>query len=50
VTPEDILENISDDDLIRQYFANAEAKERIIAEKFKKMRERVKKEKDVEVL
>ena len=44
-----VLENISDDDLIRQYFANAEAKERAIADKFKKLRDRVKKDKDVEV-
>jgi hypothetical protein len=45
-----VLENISDDDLIRQYFANAEAKERAIAEKFRKLRDRVKKKGDVEVL
>ena len=45
-----VLENISDDDLIRQYFANAEAKERFIAEKFRKLRDRVKKDKNIEVL
>jgi hypothetical protein len=45
-----VLENISDDDLIRQYFANAESKERAIAEKSKRLRDRVKKDKNIEVL
>jgi hypothetical protein len=39
-----VLENISDDDLIRQYFANAESKERAIAEKSKRLRDRLKKQ------
>jgi hypothetical protein len=37
------LDNISDDDLIRQYFANADSKKRAIAEKSKRMWDRLKK-------
>lgn len=36
-----VLENISDEDLIRQYFANAESKKQAIAEKFKSLRDRL---------
>lgn len=45
-----VLENISDDDLIRQYFANAESKKTAIAEKSKQLRDRLKKESEFEVL
>jgi len=45
-----VLENISDEDLIRQYFANTESKKRAIAEKSQRLRDRLKKEPEVKVL
>jgi hypothetical protein len=46
-----VLDSISDDDLIRQYFANAQSKERAIGEKSKRLRDRLmKKDSGVEVL
>jgi hypothetical protein len=45
-----VLEKLSDDDLIRQYFANAESKKRAIAEKSKRLRDRLKKDSEFEVL
>jgi hypothetical protein len=45
-----VLNNISDDDLIRQYFANTESKKRAIAEKSKRLRDRLKKDSEFKVL
>ena len=45
-----VLDKLSDDDLIRQYFANAKSKERAIAEKSKRLRDRLKKDSEFEVL
>jgi hypothetical protein len=45
-----VLDSISNDDLIRQYFANAQSKERAIGEKSKRLRDRLKKDGGVEVL
>jgi hypothetical protein len=45
-----VLENISDDHLSRQYFANAGSKERAIAEKSKQLRDGLKRDSRVEVL
>jgi CRISPR/Cas system CSM-associated protein Csm2 small subunit len=45
-----VLDKISDDDLVRQYFENAGSKARAIAEKSKFLRDRLKKDSGVEVL
>jgi len=45
-----VLDSISDDDLIRQYFENTGSKARAIAEKSKFLRDRLKKDSGVKIL